>query len=60
MLEFLIDNGVNLNNNLYGLDALDIALNQFNLQTDKPILSLLINASSLIKVSHRQKSNQIK
>ncbi len=55
MLVFLIQNGVDVNEYSNGFDALDFALRDFNVKTDKGFyVEALIKAGARIETSHKQ------
>ncbi|MFT4930089.1 MAG: hypothetical protein ACI8WB_006225, partial [Phenylobacterium sp.] len=55
MLKFLIDNGVKMDSDVVGFDALDFALQQVDLKTEGLIyVSTLIAAGAKIELSHKQ------
>lgn len=55
MLKFLIKQGVEMDSDSYGFDALDIALNQFNIKTTGlTYVSILLEAGARVEMSHKQ------
>jgi hypothetical protein len=55
MLNFLFEQGVEIDSDSLGFDALDIALQQFDLQTTKmKFVSRLMLAGAKVELSHKQ------
>jgi hypothetical protein len=60
MLKFLLRQGVVIDSHLYGFDALDIALQQFDLQKEGLVyVDTLIGAGATVELSHKQIVSQM-